>query len=60
MVFNKELSAARQAGAGARLPGRGEKAGVFGGGGAGGRQRFQAFRDAFAFSGQLGSLMKKG
>ena len=26
----------------------------------GGRQRFQAFRDAFAFSGQLGSLMKKG
>ena len=58
MVFNKELSAARQAGAGARLPGRGEKAGVFFGGG--GRQRFQAFRDAFAFSGQLGSLMKKG
>lgn len=35
MVFNKELSAARQAGAGARLPGRGEKAGVFFGGGAG-------------------------
>lgn len=35
MVFNKELSAARQAGAGARLPGRGEKAGVFGGGGGG-------------------------
>ena len=26
----------------------------------GGRQRFQAFRDVFAFSGQLGSLMKKG
>ena len=31
MVFNKELSAARQAGAGARLPGRGEKAGGWGG-----------------------------
>lgn len=31
MVFNKELSAARQAGAGAQLPGREERAG--GGGG---------------------------
>lgn len=52
MVFNKELSAARQAGAGVRLPGRrGRKLG-------GGQLR--AFRDAFAFSGQLGSLMKKG
>lgn len=27
MVFNKELSAARQAGAGAQLPGREERAG---------------------------------
>ena len=34
MVFNKELSAARQAGAGAQLPGREERAG--GGGGSGG------------------------
>lgn len=54
MVFNKELSAARQAGAGARLPGSRERAGV----GVGGE--LLAFRDMFAFSGQLGSLMKKG
>lgn len=32
MVFNKELSAARQAGAGAQLPGREERAGGGGGG----------------------------
>lgn len=52
MVFNKELSAARQAGSGAGFP-EGERVG--GGGG-----RLHAFRDAFAFSSQLGSLMKKG
>lgn len=50
MVFNKELSAARQAGAGA-VSRKGERAG-------GGQ--LHAFRDAFAFSGQLGSLMKRG
>lgn len=52
MVFNKELSAARQAGAAAGFPEGGEG---WGGGG-----QLHAFRDAFAFSGQLGSLMKKG
>lgn len=52
MVFNKELSAARQAGAAARLPGRGERVG-------GWECRLQAFRDAFASSGQLGSLLKE-
>lgn len=51
MVFNKELSAARQAGAGAGFPegGRGLVEG-----------QSHAFGDEFAFSGQLGSLMKKG
>lgn len=53
MVFNKELSAARQAGAGAQLPGREEGWGR-------GWGQLHAFRDVFAFSGQLGSLMKKG
>lgn len=52
MVFNKELSAARQAGARARLPGRRGRR-------LGGGWLLHTFRDVFAFSGQLGSLMKK-
>jgi hypothetical protein len=50
MVFNKELSAAHQACAG-QASGKGGE--CWGGG-----QR-HAFRDALAFSSQLGSLMKE-
>lgn len=53
MVFNKELSAAHQACAG-QASGKG---GECWGGGSG---KWHAFRDALAFSSQLGSLMKEG
>lgn len=55
MVFNKELSAARQAGAGLASRKGGEL-----GGGVVERQRLRWWGDALAFSGHLGSVMRKG